>query len=387
MAAACWLAVTLPPRILFVLDSFPDPSAGGTERQFWLLYEGLRDRGLKVRVVLLRESPFLTARMPAGDFEILGIRRVASLRAIRIALATAWRARRSRVRVAHVVFTDSSLLFPIVFWLFGVRTVLSRRDLGFSYSRRELKLLRLNRPFVSRVVANCRAVKRAVLAQEGYSPARVDVIYNGLSAQNSSPDTQFRQRWNLDPASRLIVTVANIKPLKRLSDAITSLHLLRERIPAAVLVIVGEDRPGIELPSHRQELERHAMNLGVSAAVRFVGSLADPMSVVLIADVCLLCSETEGLSNTLMEYMAGARPVVCTDVGGNAELIVHVKTGLLVPVGDHRAMTAALLRLLEDRVWSEQMGRAAQVRVQELCSPGALVVAHETLYRRLAGSP
>jgi glycosyltransferase involved in cell wall biosynthesis len=374
------------PSVLFVLDSFPDPTAGGTEKQFWLLYEGLRVRGFKSRVTLLRESPFLTARIPADELEVLGIRRVASLKAIWLALRTAWRTRRSSVRVAHVVFTDSSLLFPIAFWLFGVRTVLSRRDLGFSYSRRVLKLLRINRPFVSRVVANCRAVKSAVLTQEGYSPAKVDVIYNGLSVRDSSPDTQFRQRWNLDPASRLIVTVANIKPLKRLSDAITSLRLLRERIPQAVLVIVGEDRPGIELPSHRQELERHAKNLGVSANVLFVGGLADPMSIVLSADVCVLCSETEGLSNTLMEYMAAAKPIVCTDVGGNAELIAHEKTGLLVPVGDFRAMSAALLRLLEDQVSSEQMGRAAQVRVHEICSPAALVGAHEALYRQLAGA-
>ena len=57
-----------------------------------------------------------------------------------------------------------------------------------------------------------------------------------------------------------------------------------------------------------------------------------------ISDVCVLSSKAEGFSNSILEYMAAARPVVATDVGGAKEAIVEGETGYLVKSGDENGM-------------------------------------------------
>ena len=59
--------------------------------------------------------------------------------------------------------------------------------------------------------------------------------------------------------------------------------------------------------------------------------------------MAVLASFSEGFSNVILEYMALARPVVATEVGGNPEIVVHGETGLLVPPGDYKALASAIL--------------------------------------------
>jgi glycosyltransferase involved in cell wall biosynthesis len=127
------------------------------------------------------------------------------------------------------------------------------------------------------------------------------------------------------------------------------------RRETAVLLIVG-DGP------LRGELEREAAACGLGRSVRFVGSQPDVTSFYLGADVFVLPSLTEGLSNALLEAMAAGLPVVASDVRGNREVVEDGVSGFLVDWADADAAARRVARLLEDAVLRRRLGTAARRR-------------------------
>jgi glycosyltransferase involved in cell wall biosynthesis len=92
------------------------------------------------------------------------------------------------------------------------------------------------------------------------------------------------------------------------------------------------------------------------------------------------------MSNTIMESMAAGKPMVATNVGGNAELIVEGETGFLVPVRDPAALAAAIQLLLDDPARTQYMGKQAKARISQLFSTESLTVRTEHLYDELVES-
>jgi glycosyltransferase involved in cell wall biosynthesis len=100
-------------------------------------------------------------------------------------------------------------------------------------------------------------------------------------------------------------------------------------------------------------------------------------------DVFVLPSHMEGMSNALLEAMAAGRPVVATDVGGNAEVVVDGVTGRLVPPREPGRLAAAMLELLNDPARASAMGAAGRARVEGHYSARLMVHRMEDLYRDL----
>ena len=92
------------------------------------------------------------------------------------------------------------------------------------------------------------------------------------------------------------------------------------------------------------------------------GSVADIPAFLRSLDIAVLCSLSEGSPNAIMEYMAAGLPTVATDVGGNAELVEHEVTGLVVPSNDEQQLAAAIDRLLRSPALAAQYGNTARER-------------------------
>jgi len=135
--------------------------------------------------------------------------------------------------------------------------------------------------------------------------------------------------------------------------------------------------------AYRGELERYAARLGLGGRVVFTGVRQDVPAVLAEAAVSALPSLSEGLSNVLLESMAGGVPVVATAVGGNPEVIEDGVTGLLVPPRDAGALARGICLLLEDRVLAARLGRAGRQRVAQHFSLARMVGENERLYVRL----
>src|SRR5262249_39794504 len=103
-------------------------------------------------------------------------------------------------------------------------------------------------------------------------------------------------------------------------------------------------------------------------------------------DISVLSSVKEGLSNTVLESMAAGKPVVATDVGGNAEVIVDTQTGFLVPPRAPTELGAALARLAAAPGMARAFGKAGRERADALFSVDAMVAHTERLYLDVVGA-
>ncbi len=97
-------------------------------------------------------------------------------------------------------------------------------------------------------------------------------------------------------------------------------------------------------------------------------------------DCFVLPSRAEGISNTILEAMSSALPVIATHVGGNSELIEADMTGKLVPAGDPRALAEGILGYFANPALARRHGRAGRHRVERSFSLERMVDSYHSLY-------
>jgi glycosyltransferase involved in cell wall biosynthesis len=136
--------------------------------------------------------------------------------------------------------------------------------------------------------------------------------------------------------------------------------------------------------AERGPLERRLVELGLGARVQMPGGTDRVPQFLAAADLFVLPSHLEGMSNAILEAMASGLPVVAHAVGGNPELIEQGRTGLLCECGDIDAMAAALGRLLANDQERIAMGQAARERAQQIFSLEAMLVRYADFYRNAA---
>lgn len=254
--------------------------------------------------------------------------------------------------------------------------VMSRRSLNL-YQRRypwiswfERKLHR----HMSCVLGNSRAVINDLLA-EGAGLERTKLIYNGIDL---TPFAQMSSAEKVASEPLVFIIVANLIPYKGHVDLIEALASITDALPKDwELWCIGRD-DGL-----RENLEQLATKKNVGHNIKFLGSQSDVHSFLKAADISVLCSHEEGFSNAILEAMAAGLPVVATDVGGNAEAIVHDETGLIVPPRDSVALGQALLKLALAADVRKVMGQRGRERVQQCFSLKECAQAYSSLYTDL----
>lgn len=101
------------------------------------------------------------------------------------------------------------------------------------------------------------------------------------------------------------------------------------------------------------------------------------------ADLYVLPSFVEGLSNTLLEAMACGLPVLTTRVSGADDLVGATGAGLVVDVSDSQAMADAFIRLTGSPELREEMGKRARRTIEDGYSLEATATKHVAVYREL----
>ncbi len=184
------------------------------------------------------------------------------------------------------------------------------------------------------------------------------VLPNALDKSFVRPRYEGRRRDE-------IVMVGRLDKNKNHEMALRAFSQLAPSYPGLRLTIYGGGLPGSDT---RPELERLAEELGISGRVRFMGRQTDIRGKIEDARIFVLTSNYEGMPNALLEAMATGLAVVSTDCpcGGPAAVIRDGENGLLIPVGDERALTDALRRILENPALEERLGREAAKLAQEL---------------------
>jgi glycosyltransferase involved in cell wall biosynthesis len=237
--------------------------------------------------------------------------------------------------------------------------------------------------FAHAVHANSEAVKRHLI-ENGVPASKIVTVYNGLdlSRVTTPPDVRRDEALAMfglasERDRRFVTIVANMRhEVKNHEMFLRAARRVREAVPDAAFILAGEG----ELT---EKLRSFARELGVGHDTFFIGRCEKIAALLLISDVCVLSSRAEGFSNSILEYMAAARPVVVTDVGGAREAVVEGETGYLVQSDDDETMAARIVSLLTDSHRAREMGMRARLRVEEKFSDAAQLENTEALYESL----
>ncbi len=243
---------------------------------------------------------------------------------------------------------------------------------------------RAYRPFVHKYVALSRDLAGYVENKVGVPAHRIAQIYNGVDIVRFHPPTGRRTLIAgcpfSDPSFFIVGTVGRMQTVKAqtvLARAfVRALQIeptLRDRLR---LVMVGEG-------PLRAEVQASLATAGVGDLAWLPGERSDVPDVMRGLDCFVLPSLAEGISNTILECMASGLPVLATDVGGNAELVVVGSTGDIVPTGDVEALAAGLICMAAQPARSAAMGQAGRARVEQKFSLPAMVGAYQELYDRM----
>jgi glycosyltransferase involved in cell wall biosynthesis len=206
------------------------------------------------------------------------------------------------------------------------------------------------------------------------------VIHNGIGAERFAHlDRRVRVRATLgfDEDRPTIGVVARLDRVKNHALLFRAMRRILERLPAAILLVIG-DGP------LRGSLESLADELHVRDHVAFLGARDDIPDLLSALDLFVLPSISEGLSLTLIECCAAGKAMVATDVGGNREIVEQGVNGLLVPPDDDAALASAALEVLTDARMAAAMGAAARRRFEAEFSLDNMVSQYRALYERLS---
>jgi len=206
---------------------------------------------------------------------------------------------------------------------------------------------------------------------------RIRHVPNGIDLSRFlvAPSSRSRTRQELGVEGRtVLLTVGRLEVAKDHATLLRALPSIIDRHPEVLLLIVGQG----ELET---DLRRQVGDARLDRYVRFLGIRDDVPALMNAADLFVLPSAWEGLPLVLLEAGAARLPVVATDVGGNAEAVLHGNSGLLVPPHEPAALAEAITRVLsmsdEER---EAWGDAGHALVQLRYSLDEVINEWEDLY-------
>jgi glycosyltransferase involved in cell wall biosynthesis len=231
------------------------------------------------------------------------------------------------------------------------------------------------------VLANAEVI-RLQLVKEGVPANKTITIHNGVDLTRLAPPEMARgdilNALRLPPHRRFVTIVANMRHvMKDQATLLRAAKLVRSELPETAFVLAGEGE-------QMSALRTLASDLGLDDSAFFIGRCAEVPKLLAVSDVCVLSSKgVEGFSNSILEYMAAARPVVATDVGGAREAVVEGETGFIVQPEDYQTMAERIIYLLRQKETARAMGQRGQQVVRERFSCEAQLRKVMELYDRI----
>lgn len=338
-------------RLFLMINTF---ETGGSERQFTVLAQNLASPQFQTHLgCVSRRGPLAHHFPDAEQFPLGGS--LFGWQSLRTRLSLSRHLRQNRVQVAHAFDFYTNLMLIPAARLARVPVVIgSHRQLGDLMTPAQFRAQAIAFRWCDMVVCNSQAAADRLLAT-GLSPGKIAVIGNALPAE------AFTAAPAALPKPPGVVRVGMVARMnhryKNHSGFLRIAAEIHKRMPNAEFVLAG-DGP------LRQELGKEAASLGLGASAIFLGDRQDMSAVLASIDVAVNTSDSESLSNVILEAMAAGLPVVAYSVGGNSELL-SPERGALIPAGNETSFADALEKLLADSTLRQQQGRNALRFAQE----------------------
>lgn len=337
---------------------------GGTELQLVEQINRLEGDGFEQFLFCMYKSDEHDSIPIKCRTEILDIRSLMRVDSALKVLSQARYLKRQHIDVVQTYFFDSMCLGVLCGSLARVERVVScRRDMGFWYTPKHLFFLRLCNLLANRILVNSTCVKENVVRYEKVVPQKVDVIRNGLQVASfrdvSSGREKARQELSIERDEMGVGLVANMsRPVKRVDLLVEAARILVSRGIKVKFFLLGEGYL-------KAELQERVRSYGLSSQVIFLDKNFDKRCLLSALDIATLTSDSEGLSNALMEYMAAGIPSVVSDVEGNLELIKSDCNGLVFKRGSFADLSEKLLQLIQDPIRRRELGKQAAEDIRD----------------------
>jgi len=359
------------------MDYYYDTN-GGTEGQLLELIKGLDRNLFDPHLFVFRPTEFVKKNngFPC-PITVLNVGKLARIDTILKLIKLSYLIRKENFKIVHIFFNDASIIAPLFCKIGGANVIVSRRDMGFWYTPSQLRAIKISNLFVDRIVVNSKAVMANVSKWEGFSIDKINIIYNGHDPKRFDVLAllNFRESLGIADSDPIIGMAASLYKIKRHSDLIHAFSIIHGEYKNAHLVLIGSGPMEYELKSL-------TYTLGLCNSIHFLGDIKEVIPIIKHFSVGVLCSESEGLSNAILEYMMCGIPAVCTNVGGNPEIIKDGFNGFLIPVGDINQLADRISKILSDSSLSEFMSQNAMQTAEKFLLK-KMIDSHTNLYFQL----
>ncbi len=185
--------------------------------------------------------------------------------------------------------------------------------------------------------------------------------------------------WLVNKTAPLVVSVGRLRKHKGFKHLISAFAILKDKKVNVRLLIIGGGK-------EKNSLNEQIKKSGLEDTVSLAGSQLNPYPFILASDLYAQSSIYEGLANTLIEAATLGKPIVSTNHPfGADEIIDHEQTGLLVPVGDEKAMASAIEQILKDDEMRNKMSKNAEKKAQNFTLE-KMVSTYEKLFQEVVKS-
>lgn len=217
----------------------------------------------------------------------------------------------------------------------------------------------------------------------GVAPERITVIPNAAvipadSATVAQTRLKYRRRLGLD-YSRIAIYSGRLSSEKNLDTLLEAWADVWKCFPDAHLLFAGASGAFRIVEPQLREMQR---TLQLCDSVHFLGHVSNVMDYLLAADVFVLPTSTEGMSNALLEAMAAGNAIVSTDIEANREVVSDGITALLVPPRDVNALSAGIKRLFSSPEFASELGDRAVSLARKKHSVAAMTTAYLDVYEQ-----
>jgi L-malate glycosyltransferase len=207
----------------------------------------------------------------------------------------------------------------------------------------------------------------------------IEVIRNFVNCDLYCRPADRRRRGEWAPNGEVILMhLSNFRPVKRVTDAVEIFALVREKMPAKLLLIGdGPDRGNAEFLVRKKKLAKDVFFLGKQDRVH---------EILGLGDLFLLPSQLESFGLAALEAMACEVPVIATNVGGVPEVIKDGVDGYLVAPGDVAAAAKYALQILQRADRGREMGQQARIDAKKKFCSNDVIPLYEAYYEKILGS-
>jgi len=370
-----------PFRVLHVVTSL---DMGGAQKHLLSLVKGLRGRGHTTDVAFFK-NPTLRQEFESTGAQLFDLSTRQTFSPLLIPrLAGILRRGRYQIVHTHLLKADSYGALAGVLARTPVILASKHNDEAALQNPRVATVHGLLSRLDRRVVVLSDYVGRYVTSVGRVDPKRITRVYYGIqpgTTATAENGMRLRTELGIPHDAPLIATVGRLMEQKGLVYLLKAMEILRDRLPEARLLVVGDSQDGRD--GYKIDLLRRWESMGLQDRVTFTGVRNDIPSVMRAIDLFAMASLWEGFGLVFLEAMAAARPIVATRVSAVPEVVEDGVTGLLVPPKDPEALANAIQQLLTDRDRAAQMGQAGLLRLKQKFTEDKMVESIEQIYSQL----